>query len=177
MKAWLLEKFGYDGISFKDVSKPNISRDGEVLVRVLACGICYRDIIDIEGGFKYTGLPTVPGHEICGVVEEVISYDAQVPFSKGDFVISRHGEYCGRCEFCLSGRDNLCLKGNKFVHSMWGGYAEYVRAHWSAFEKVPPSLVEKLSPAELSIIFCAIGTAYRAIVSRGAVELVFMLSK
>lgn len=168
MKAWVLEKFGYDGISFRDFDLGELS-DSEVLVKVLACGVCYRDIIDIEGGFKYTILPTVPGHEICGVVED-FKDDGEVPFSKGDLVISRHGPFCGRCELCLSGRDNLCQRAGRFVQTIPGGYAEYVKAHWSAFVKVPDSLAKKFSPSHLSIVFCAVGTAFRAIFTQGNVK-------
>lgn len=158
MRAWVLEKFGE--IKYKDFELSELS-EGEVLVKVLACGVCYRDIIDIQGGFKYTALPTVPGHEICGVVEKV---KGETPLSEGDIVISRHGTFCGRCDLCLSGHDNLCLRGDKFVHTTLGGYAEFVKAHFSAFEKVPSDI--GLSPEELSIVFCAIGTAYRAIITQ-----------
>ncbi len=168
MKAWILNKFGYDGINLREVDKP-VAGFGEVVIRVLACGICYRDIIDIQGGFKYTVLPTVPGHEICGVVEQI--GEKVENLSKGDIVISRHGAFCGKCELCLSGNDNLCITApQKFVHSIPGGYAEYVKAPESAFEKIPPTLHKKFSPAELSTIFCAVGTAFRALVSQAQVK-------
>ncbi len=160
MRAWILEKFGE--IRFGDFDVSDLS-DGEILVRVKACGVCYRDIIDIQGGFKYTALPTVPGHEICGVVEKV---NGETPFSRGDIVISRHGAFCGRCELCLSGHDNICLRGDKFVHTIPGGYADLVKAHFSAFELVPKDISEMLSPEQLSIVFCAVGTAYRAILTQ-----------
>lgn len=170
MKAWVLERFGYDGISLKEVDVPALS-PGEVLVKVLSCGICYRDIIDIEGGFKYTITPTVPGHEICGVVEDVAESPTDPPpFQKGDLVISAHGPFCGRCELCLSGWDNLCMRAGRFVHTMPGGYAEYVKAHWSAFIKAPDEVRKKLSHSQLSVIFCAVGTAYHALVSKAKVR-------
>ncbi len=68
-KAWVLEKFGYEGLSFKEFDIGELA-EGEILVKVLSCGVCYRDIIDIQGAFKYTILPTVPGHEICGIVKK-----------------------------------------------------------------------------------------------------------
>lgn len=158
MRAWILERFGE--IRFGDFELSELS-EGEVLVRVLACGVCYRDIIDIQGGFRNTRLPTVPGHEICGVVERV---KGRVSLSEGDLVVTRHGGFCGRCEFCLSGNDNLCFSSDRFVHTVPGGYAEFVRANFSAFEKVPAGI--DLSPEELSLTFCAIGTAYRAVVTQ-----------
>jgi D-arabinose 1-dehydrogenase-like Zn-dependent alcohol dehydrogenase len=169
-KAWVLEKFGYEGLSFKEFDIGELA-EGEILVKVLSCGVCYRDIIDIQGGFKYTILPTVPGHEICGIVEKVKAGNNDIPpFSEGDIVISRHGPFCGRCELCLSGKDNLCTRAGRFVQTMPGGYSEYVKAHWSAFVKVPENLIKSLSYSQLSIIFCAVGTAYRAIAHQGEVK-------
>lgn len=159
VKAWILEKFGE--IKFGEFRISELS-DEEVLVRVLSCAVCYRDLIDINGGFKNTILPTVPGHEICGVVEKT---KGKTTISEGDIVVSRHGGFCGRCELCLSGHDNLCNNKDRFVHTVPGGYAEFVKAHFSAFEKVPKDL--NLSPDELSMSFCAIGTAYRAIITQG----------
>ena len=167
MKAWVLKNFGYENLVFEELEKPKISDDEEVVVKVQSCGICYRDIIDVEGGFKYTLLPTVLGHEIFG---EVVDAGRKAQLSPGDKVISRHGAFCGRCSECTRGLDNLCLRGGRFVHTMPGGYAEFVKAHWSAFIKVPQNILERFSPAELSIVFCAVGTAFRALVTKAEVK-------
>jgi S-(hydroxymethyl)glutathione dehydrogenase/alcohol dehydrogenase len=77
----------------------------EVLVRTAAAGLCHSDLHFMEG--KYTvPTPVVMGHESAGVVEAVGSDVSYV--RPGDHVITCLSVFCGQCEFCLSGRPNLC---------------------------------------------------------------------
>jgi S-(hydroxymethyl)glutathione dehydrogenase/alcohol dehydrogenase len=80
----------------------------EVLVRTTAAGLCHSDLHFMEG--KYPApTPTVMGHESAGVVEAV---GAQVSYLKpGDHVISCISGFCGSCDYCLTGRPNLCDRG------------------------------------------------------------------
>jgi S-(hydroxymethyl)glutathione dehydrogenase/alcohol dehydrogenase len=78
---------------------------GEVLVRTAAAGLCHSDLHFMESKYPYP-VPAVLGHESAGVVEEVgdgVSY-----VRPGDHVITCLSVFCGQCEFCLSGRTNLC---------------------------------------------------------------------
>src|SRR5688572_23640127 len=78
----------------------------EVVVRTAAAGVCHSDLSGIEGTIAYP-LPFVLGHESAGVVEEVgslVSYAAP-----GDRVVTCLSVFCGHCEFCLTGRPQLCL--------------------------------------------------------------------
>jgi S-(hydroxymethyl)glutathione dehydrogenase/alcohol dehydrogenase len=80
---------------------------GEVLVRTAAAGLCHSDLHFMTGAYPYP-TPTVLGHESAGVVEAVgpgVTY-----VEAGDHVISCLSVFCGKCEFCLSGRPNLCAK-------------------------------------------------------------------
>jgi S-(hydroxymethyl)glutathione dehydrogenase/alcohol dehydrogenase len=77
----------------------------EVLVRTVASGLCHSDLHFMEG--KYScGTPTVPGHEVAGIVEAVGPDVTHV--KQGDHVIGCLSIFCGRCEYCLSGRPVLC---------------------------------------------------------------------
>jgi S-(hydroxymethyl)glutathione dehydrogenase / alcohol dehydrogenase len=80
-------------------------RRGEVLVRLLASGVCHSDLSYIDGTWPIP-LPIVLGHEGCGVIEEV--GDGVDPGRVGDRVVLTFSPPCGHCRFCLEGRSNLC---------------------------------------------------------------------
>jgi S-(hydroxymethyl)glutathione dehydrogenase / alcohol dehydrogenase len=93
--------------SMLEVAEIQIDRPGprEVLVRTVAAGLCHSDLHFMEGKYNHD-TPTVPGHEAAGVVEAV---GADVTHVKpGDHVIGCLSIFCGRCEYCLSGRPVLC---------------------------------------------------------------------
>jgi S-(hydroxymethyl)glutathione dehydrogenase/alcohol dehydrogenase len=80
---------------------------GEVLVHTAAAGLCHSDLHFMTGAYPYP-TPTVLGHESAGVVEAVgpgVTY-----VQPGDHVITCLSVFCGKCEYCLSGRPNLCAK-------------------------------------------------------------------
>src|SRR5918994_7478876 len=80
----------------EDVPVPEPQR-GELLLRVLACGVCRTDLHVVDGELLHAKLPLVPGHQIVGV-----SADGRrlgVPWL---------GWTCGECRYCRSGRENLC---------------------------------------------------------------------
>ena len=79
----------------------------EVLVRTVASGLCHSDLHFMEA--KYAcGVPTVPGHEVAGIVEAVGPDVTHV--KPGDHVIGCLSIFCGHCEYCLSGRPVLCTR-------------------------------------------------------------------
>src|SRR5579871_1003485 len=81
--------------------------DDELLLRVNVCGICHTDLHTVEGEISGR-LPVVPGHQIVGAVEKL---GAKVnDFRVGDRVgVPWLHHTCGECEFCRSGRENLCI--------------------------------------------------------------------
>lgn len=99
----------------------------EVLLRVEACGVCRTDLHVVDGELSEADLPVVPGHEIVGVVEAVGS---QVEAIKpGERVgVPWLGATCGSCEFCRSGRENLCDRPLFTGYTRDGGYASHVVA-------------------------------------------------
>jgi L-iditol 2-dehydrogenase len=107
-----------------------LAGDGEVVVRVLACGVCGSDVLDAWVAKK---VPAVLGHELCG---EVVSVGAGVSNVRaGDRVVVHHHAPCGDCRHCRRGHETLCDRF-KATRLHPGGFAERVR--------VPADLVEEL---------------------------------
>ncbi|HEX5418480.1 MAG TPA: S-(hydroxymethyl)glutathione dehydrogenase/class III alcohol dehydrogenase, partial [Gammaproteobacteria bacterium] len=79
---------------------------GEVLVRLVATGVCHTDAFTLSGDDPEGAFPVILGHEGGGVVEEVGAGVTSV--KPGDHVIPLYTPECGKCEFCLSGKTNLC---------------------------------------------------------------------
>ena len=81
-------------------------RAGEVLVRIVATGVCHTDAYTLSGADPEGLFPAILGHEGGGIVEEVGAGVTSV--KPGDHVIPLYTPECGRCKFCLSGKTNLC---------------------------------------------------------------------
>src|SRR5436853_1918223 len=80
---------------------------GQVLLRVRACAVCRTDLHILDGELPHPKLPLVPGHEIVGIV--VAKGEGADRFALGDRVgVPWLGWTCGECEYCRSGRENLC---------------------------------------------------------------------
>jgi S-(hydroxymethyl)glutathione dehydrogenase/alcohol dehydrogenase len=105
IRAAVLERFGAP-LAVGDVELAG-PRPGEVLVRLLACGVCHTDLYTASGADPSGYAPAVLGHEGCGVVEEVGEGVASV--APGDRVVTLFSPQCGKCVHCLSPRTNLCL--------------------------------------------------------------------
>jgi propanol-preferring alcohol dehydrogenase len=99
----------------------------QILIRVQACGVCRTDLHLVDGELRDPKLPIIPGHEIVG---HVIETGAGVTRLKpGDRVgVPWLGWTCGKCPFCLSGRENLCDKARFTGCHIDGGYAELTLA-------------------------------------------------
>jgi S-(hydroxymethyl)glutathione dehydrogenase/alcohol dehydrogenase len=80
---------------------------GEVLVRLVACGVCHTDLYTASGADPSGYAPTVLGHEGAGVVEQV--GDGVDSLAPGDHVVTLFSPQCRECAHCLSPRTNLCL--------------------------------------------------------------------
>lgn len=86
-----------------DVAAP---KAGEVLVRVVATGVCHTDAFTLSGADPEGLFPAILGHEGGGVVEEIGAGVTSVKL--GDHVIPLYTPECGKCKFCTSGKTNLC---------------------------------------------------------------------
>lgn len=161
MKAVIFYKRGsVDRLRYEEVPTPQISAD-EVLVRVRACALNHLDIFARRGaqGVK-APLPHILGIESAGEVAEVGAEVHNV--NVGDRVMVNPRISCGRCEYCLAGHDNLCLKGKFIGIQLDGGYAEYLKAPAANMVLLPPTLPYEAAAA----IPVAFGTAWHMLVTR-----------
>src|SRR5512144_2702265 len=98
--------------------------EGQVLVRVLACGVCRTDLHVVDGELTEPKLPLVPGHQIVAIVEA--SGEGAGRFATGDRIgVPWLAWTCGECRYCRSGRENLCDRGRFTGYDLDGGYAEW----------------------------------------------------
>src|SRR4249919_3376090 len=105
MRAAVLEEFGEPLVVQEvDLLDP---KEGEALVRLVACGVCHTDLYTASGVDPSGYAPTVLGHEGAGVVE-AIGRDVS-SLKIGDHVVTLFAPQCRECEHCLSGRTNLCM--------------------------------------------------------------------
>jgi len=148
-------------LSVEEVPIPIIGRR-QVLVKVGACGVCRSNLHMIEGDWVEKGVPAkspiVPGHEITGKIAKLgEGVDA---FKEGDRVgIQPLWSTCGRCEFCLTGRENICLSKQITGETVDGGFAEYMVADANHLYHLP----DNLQDAEAAPLFCPGITAYGAV--------------
>lgn len=99
----------------------------EVLIRVSACGVCRTDLHVVDGELRKPRLPLIPGHEIVGFVVERGKNARR--FKPGQRVgVPWLGWTCGKCNFCRSGRENLCDFAAFTGYTRNGGYAEFTAA-------------------------------------------------
>src|ERR671931_311354 len=105
MRAAVLERFGEPlEVQELDLAEP---KAGEVLVRLVACGVCHTDLFTASGADPSGYSPTVLGHEGAGVVEAV--GDGVSSVAPGDHVVTLFSPQCRECEHCRDPRTNLCL--------------------------------------------------------------------
>lgn len=113
-----------------------IPEEGQVLIKVEACGICGSDLHAYKTGMYTTGLTI--GHEFAGVVKAVGA--GVTDFRKGDRVTANSCIGCGRCFLCLSGKENLCEQSIRLGVTDDGGMAELVKVPRSAVYHIPLGL-------------------------------------
>lgn len=130
----------------------------EVLLRVLACGVCRTDLHIADGELKKARLPIIPGHEIVGVVEQV-GPDVN-GLSTGDLVgVPWLARTCGSCRFCLCGKENLCNDPLFTGYTKDGGYAEYATAYAQYCFRLP----KDVDVARTAPMLCAGLIGWRAL--------------
>ena len=125
MRAMVLEAVGRPLVP---VERPDPEPGpGEVRIKVLACGVCRTDLHVVDGELPDVHTPVTPGHEIVGVVEAL--GPGVEDRAVGDRVgVGWLGRTCGRCEFCLSGRENLCDAPLFTGYTRDGGFASHAIA-------------------------------------------------
>lgn len=159
MKAVYLEKVGQPPV-IREVPVPDALEEDEVLIETEMTGICYRDILTVKGFFPRTKQPVILGHEIAG---KIVKLGERVEgFKEGDRVTSLIYVPCGKCDFCLSGRENLCRSRRTYGEDVDGSYAEYIRANYRSLVKAPPGVTSE----GLAISACVTGMLLHAFRAR-----------
>lgn len=135
---------------------------GQVLVKILASGVCRSNLHMVEGEWVGMGVPSkypmIPGHEIAGVVAE--TGEGVESVKRGDGIgVSPLWTSCGNCEYCLTGREQLCWKREITGETVDGGYAQYILAQEGHTYALPGDL----TPVEAAPLFCPGITAYGAV--------------
>ncbi|RON80046.1 alcohol dehydrogenase [Pseudomonas chlororaphis] len=130
----------------------------QLLIKVLACGVCRTDLHLVDGELPQALLPRVPGHEIVGQVTAVGADIA--PGWIGQRVgVPWLGWTCGECEFCRTGRENLCDQAQFTGCHLDGGYADYTLADARFCLPIP----EALSATQAAPLLCAGLIGFRAL--------------
>ncbi len=131
---------------------------GEVLLRVLACGVCHTELDEIEGRTPPPVFPVIPGHQIVGRVER--SGPGVTVHRIGDRVgVAWIYRACGRCDFCRRGLENLCPDFQATGRDADGGYAEFMVVDQDFACPIP----ESLSDLETAPLLCAGAIGYRSL--------------
>jgi D-arabinose 1-dehydrogenase-like Zn-dependent alcohol dehydrogenase len=133
------------------------------LIRILTCGVCYSDYKTAHGKMQYSPtlkLPHVPGHEICG---EAVEARPDTGFHVGERVIVYNYWSCGRCAMCRMGMENICENLQGWVgFTTPGGFEEYLAVPAERLLRLP----DGITPEQAAPTSCALGTSYRAVVTR-----------
>jgi S-(hydroxymethyl)glutathione dehydrogenase/alcohol dehydrogenase len=165
-----------------DVAGP---KTGEVLVRIVATGVCHTDAFTLSGADPEGMFPVILGHEGGGIVEEV--GEGVSSLQVGDHVIPLYTPECGECKFCLSGKTNLCqkirvtqgkglmpdgtsrfsLNGKPLLHYMG-------TSTFSEYTVLPEISLAKINPAapleKVCLLGCGITTGIGAVLNTARVE-------
>ena len=194
MRAMAVAEYGAP-LRLLDLPRP-VPGPGQVLVRVLGCGVCRSDVKIADGAMPFSAalrLPHVPGHEIAG---EIVAFGPEEPagapaagsagaapadlppatmkfkpgragLRTGDRIVVYNYWGCRTCAHCQAGEENLCerLRGWTGFTSP-GGFQEYLVVPDDCVLPLPPNV----APEHGGPLSCALGTAYHAVVTQGAVR-------
>lgn len=158
MRAAVLRSPGLvdtDRLQIEELSMPVPAND-EVLLKVLACGVCHTDLHIVEGELPARLPWVIPGHQI---VAEVVDPHASSLQRGARVGVSWIGGTDGTCPFCLSGRENLCDQPTYTGYTHQGGYAEYATARADFLSVLP----DELSNNDAAPLLCAGIIGFRSV--------------
>lgn len=154
-------RFEADGsVQSVNLPMPTVGPE-DVLVKVLAAGVCRTDLHTLEDVKAGRRPPIVPGHEIAGTVAKIGSDVYMI--NAGDLVAVHYEQPCGSCRHCRKKRTNLCQDGHSLGFDVQGGYAEYVAVKQGTVLPLP----QEFDPALAAPLGCSGTTAYHAVVAVG----------
>jgi len=156
MRAMVLDAAGQPLRLDENRPRPTPGR-GQLLIRVHACGVCRTDLHVVDGELTEPHLPLVPGHEIVGTVEAVGEGVMNHPIGQR-VGVPWLGWTCGECDYCRSGRENLCDRARFTGYQIDGGYAEYTVADARFCFPIPDGFSDEAAAP----LLCAGLIGYRA---------------
>lgn len=136
-------------LAFTEVPSPALG-NGEVLVRVRACGVCRTDLHVIEGELPPRKSPIIPGHQVVGIVEKLGENTRRFAIGARVGIAWLH-KTDGTCEYCRSGAENLCDNPVFTGYTVDGGFAEFI----SAPEDFVYAIPEGFPDEQAAPLFCA----------------------
>jgi propanol-preferring alcohol dehydrogenase len=139
--------------------------DGQVLVRVTACGVCRTDLHILDRDLPEPALPLILGHQVVGVVENV-GADVLGVRVGGRVGIPWLGSTCGECRYCSSERENLCPSARFTGYDLDGGFAELAIADARFCLQIPDAIDE----VHVAPLLCAGVIGWRALRLAGDAE-------
>jgi propanol-preferring alcohol dehydrogenase len=161
MKAMLLGQIGdfkpgEARLKLEKVPIPSPA-EGELLVRVSACGVCHTELDEIEGRTPPPHLPMILGHQIVGRVD---ARSRTKRFQTGLRVgIGWIYSACGRCRYCQEGNENLCLDFKATGRDVNGGYADYIIVPDTSAYPIPQTFLD----SQAAPLLCAGAIGYRSL--------------
>jgi propanol-preferring alcohol dehydrogenase len=162
MRAWIIDKISdlnKEDTPLRQVELPKpIPKEGELLVKISTCGICHTELDEIEGRTPPPVFPMIPGHQVVGIVEQTKGTSTAI--KQGDRVgVAWIFSACGKCEYCLSDRENLCPDFVATGRDANGGYAEYMVVPERFAYPIPAIFTD----AEAAPLLCAGAIGYRSV--------------
>jgi alcohol dehydrogenase, propanol-preferring len=160
-RAAVVRRFG-EPLTIEQVPRRELG-PGQVRVKVEASGLCHTDIHAARGDWPVKPTPPfVPGHEGVGIVIEL--GDGVTEVTVGDRVAMPWLAYaCGVCDYCVSGRETLCLEQKNMGYSIDGGFGEYA----TAFARYVVHVPERIDSFDAAPLTCAGVTMYKAVAVGG----------
>lgn len=162
MKAMLLERIANleterRPLRLSEAAVPEPSQ-GELLVRVSACGVCHTELDEIEGRCPPPRLPVVLGHQVVGRIEATGPGGSRFPLG-ARVGVAWIWSACGACPFCLQGLENLCPDFKATGRDADGGYAEYMIVPEAFAHPIPDAFTD----FEAAPLLCAGAIGYRSL--------------
>lgn len=162
MKAWVIQQISnleetQEPLQVVNMPVPEPTH-GELLIQIKTCGICHTELDEIEGRTPPPHFPVVPGHQVIGVIEKHLG--VRKDLKRGDRVgVAWIYNACGKCDLCLSGKENLCSEFIATGRDKNGGYADYMVVP----EKFVFPIPDFYTDAEAAPLLCAGAIGYRAL--------------
>jgi propanol-preferring alcohol dehydrogenase len=161
MKAMILKKItdlktNKEPLELIDMPKP-MPKEDEILIKVSVCGVCHTELDEIEGRTPPPNFPIVLGHQVVGKIVEKGKNTHK--YRLGDRVgVAWIFSSCGKCEYCLSGQENLCKDFKATGRDANGGYAEFMTVKEDFAYLIP----DVFTDSQAAPLLCAGGVGYRS---------------